>query len=156
MNSFKNNMLDVATNEKLCEIPNAKRYKKKSRLLFSKSYHFAKSYHPLKGQKVKLNKINFIRPRDINCNDNKNDNQVLTKRYKPFPLPPPTKSSIWTDESKVLEWLISIGVQIKRISTKEYFLTDRLCSINHVLVFANKKRIDLGLPPFYMEGLTEF
>ncbi|GHU12469.1 hypothetical protein FACS189449_06170 [Alphaproteobacteria bacterium] len=156
MISSKNNTLQAVEHEKLSKTHNVKRGKKKSRLLFSKSYHFAKSYHPLKHQKIKLNKINFIKPADEYENEDKKESQILTRRYKAFPLPSPTKNTIWTSENKILEWLVSIGVQIKRTSTNKYFLTGRLCAMNHVLVFANKKRIDLGLPPFYVEGLTEF
>ncbi|MDR2681977.1 MAG: hypothetical protein LBB29_02935 [Holosporaceae bacterium] len=45
---------------------------------------------------------------------------------------------------------------IKHLSAEKYFLMGRECFINHVLVFANRKRVDMGLPPFYVEGLTEY
>ncbi len=162
MVSLKNNELETSNSEQLCKLHNDKEVPyRKMRLYISKSHNFAKSYHPLKQKKIKLHRLKFVSC--ISCADGNNNNirnncsiGILSKRYTATPIKISKKQSVWSTENDVIEWLLSINVEIRRRPHREYFLKDRICFLNNVLVFANKKRIEMGLEPFYLDGLTAF
>ena len=62
----------------------------------------------------------------------------------------------WVDENTVITWLISVGIEIKQISSTQYFLKNRICLFNNVLIFANRKRVEMGLTPFYVSSILKF
>jgi hypothetical protein len=156
MNSLENNNVGQTSNVKLCKTHNVKPSRKKVSLSFSKSYSCAKTYHPLKHKSVKMNKIRFVEPRPNKICHNSPKAQLLLRKYKISPIPAPTLNTIWSRNIEIINWLLSVGIFVKRLSEEKYFLMGRECAMNHVLVFANKKRVDMGLPPFYVEGLTEY
>jgi hypothetical protein len=80
---------------------------------------------------------------------------ILSRRYRTNVLKPNQKV-VWANEDDVIGWLASVGIGIKCIAAKRYIFRDRVCSINHIMIAANKKRLELGLDPFYVEGVTEF
>lgn len=62
----------------------------------------------------------------------------------------------WTTELEVVEWLRSIGVSVKRLPSGFYVVDEKVFNINALLLFANRKRAECGVPPFYIEGITEY
>jgi hypothetical protein len=165
MISIKNNGLAKINVEQLCETHNGKRaHCRKVRLSTSKSRIFAKTFHPLKQKKIKLHKLKFVSESEYYANvikeeqpTIKNTGNVLSIRYTTAPIKTnKLEKQIWSTEFDIINWLLTIGVKIKRISSQKYFLKDRICFLNNVLVFANRKRIEMGLEPFYLENLTEF
>lgn len=150
--------------DQLCESHNDKEVPyRKTQLFISKSCNCVKLYHPLKQKKIKLHRLRFVSSSELIEIDNKNasvvnnsDIKILSKRYAITPIKVSKKQSAWSTESDVIEWLLSIKIKIKRKSSREFFLKDRVCFFNSVLVFANKKRVEMGIEPFYLEGLTEF
>ncbi|MDR2794150.1 MAG: hypothetical protein LBB12_00020 [Holosporaceae bacterium] len=156
MNSLENNTVGQTSNVKLCKTHNVKSSRKKTNLSFSKSYSCAKTYHPLKHKSVKVNKIRFVAPKPKKTKPNSQKTKLLLRKYKIFSIPPPTLNTIWVQKVEIINWLLSVGIFVKRLAEEKYFLMGRECAINHILVFANKKRVDMGLPPFYVEGLTEY
>jgi hypothetical protein len=62
----------------------------------------------------------------------------------------------WATRDEVVNWLFSVGIEVKYGTENRYIIMGRVYSINHIMILANKKRIELGLEPFYMEGVTEF
>ncbi|MDR1561049.1 MAG: hypothetical protein LBS23_01695 [Holosporaceae bacterium] len=161
---MKNKKLKKIGSKKLCKTHNDKKTDDhKIKLSTYKSYNLAKFYHPLKNKEIKTHKLKFVRNiYDFKklCNAKKTFykyNSIATKIYcSDVAEAEQDQQAIWTNEIEVVDWLTSIGVAVKRIAAKRYILKNRICFINHVLVFANRKRIELGLKPFYIEGITEF
>ena len=166
MVSLKNNDLKNLNSKQLCKLHNGKEIPyRRTRLYISKSHNFAKSYHPLKQKKIKLHRLKFVsctgcaaiadKSTDFSIKSSY-DVKILSKKYTATPIKISKKQSIWSTENDIIEWLLSINVDIRRKSQQKYFLKNRICFLNNVLVFANKKRIEMGLDPFYLDGLTEF
>ena len=149
MVSLKNNKLKMSNIEQLCKLHNDKEVPyRKIRLYISKSHNFAKSYHPLKQKKVKLHRLKFISCKgcadafgdDRDCSiKNNSDVKILSKKYTATAIKNSSKQSIWSTENDIIRWLLSINVEIRKKSSQKYFLQDRICYLNNVLVFANKK-----------------
>ncbi len=163
---LKNNDLRKRECKKVCKTHNGKELpNRKTQLHMFKSDALTKFYHPLKQKKIQTHKqqaenskkytllINGQKTKDCR----RNYSQVLSSRYKTLNRENKNRNpSVWSTESDIIKWLQSINVDIKKRSAKEYFLKERICYLNNVLVFANKKRIEMGLLPFYIDGLTEF
>ena len=167
MVSLKNNELDAKSIDLLCEIHNGnKNSKEKLRLYTHRNQKFIKTYHPLKQKTVKLRKLKFVSGTATVNNiephsgigiekKGSNSDNLLSKRYNIMTLD--HSSSIeWADENTVVTWLISVGIEIKQISSTQYFLKNRICLFNNVLIFANRKRVEMGLTPFYISSILEF
>ena len=165
--SMKNNKLDTKNTGQLCKIHNGNNNsKEKLHLSTLRNQKFIKTYHPLKQKKVKLRKLKFVsgtaEVSAINSHSEiepeekwSNSSSVLSKKYRVMPLDY-SSSTEWADENTVITWLISIGVDIKQISSTQYFLKNRVCLFNNVLIFANRKRVEMGLKPFYISSILEF
>jgi hypothetical protein len=162
MKSLKNNALSSANKRQLCKTHNGKSpSSQRAKLSIHKSCSRIKIYHPLKRKKIKLHRLKFVQ--DVVIYDFsalvktlKTDGcDILSKRYCTS-NGPSSKNDIWSSEEDVINWLVSVNVEIKRITAFQFLLENKICSLNHVLVFANKKRVELGLNPFYMEGITEY
>lgn len=133
----------------------------RARLLAVKSQDSVKSYHPLKQKKVKLHRLKFVNsdklyensPENILKNDCKNASQEISCSRKNCN---DNTNENWSTVDEVVTWLASIGIRIKKLSYQTYILKNRKCFLNTVLLFANKKRIEIGLKPFYIRGITEF
>ena len=168
MVSMKNNKLGTKITDQLCKIHNGNNdSKEKLRLYTLRNQKFIKTYHPLKQKKVKLRKLKFVSGtaavgdfdsysevgrEEKGCNSS----NILSKKYRVMPLLDHSSSTEWADENTVVTWLISIGVDIKQISPTQYFLKNRVCLFNNVLIFANRKRVEMGLKPFYISSILEF
>jgi hypothetical protein len=100
-----------------------------------------------------MNNICYDSPFDENTSSTEGD--ILSKRYRATVLKRKHEKK-WASEHDVMSWLVSIGVDVKCTISGTYVCGGKVCSLNHVLIMANKKRIELGLDPFYVEGVTEF
>lgn len=168
MVSLKNNELDTKSIDSLCKTHNGnKNSKEKLRLYTHRNQKFIKTYHPLKQKTVKLRKLKFVSGTAAVNNiesysgietegKGSNSNNVLSKRYNNIMAIDHSSSTEWADENTVVTWLISVGIEIKQISSSQYFLKNRICLFNNVLIFANRKRVEMGLTPFYIRSILEF
>jgi hypothetical protein len=162
---LKNNEICASNAEQLCELHN----NRKSILTISKAGDFVKTYHPLKRKKIKSHRLRFV-PDVIcmpNCHSMGNattddtaankavEPDILSRKYTVTPFYKHKKQNMWSTEDDVIDWLLSIGVHVKRVSLQRYVLMNRACFLNSVVVFANRKRIEMGLEPFYFRGITE-
>ena len=120
-----------------------------------KSQSCIKTYHPLKNRKVKLHRLKFVCDNELGSffSQDIKYREFLSKRFK---VKSGKVEQFWTTEEKVVNWLRSIGIQIRRIPSGLYVINDKGYNMNAMLLFANKQRATRGLPPFYMEGLTEY
>ena len=120
-----------------------------------KSQSCIKTYHPLKNRKVKLHRLKFVCDNELGSffSQDIKYREFLSKRFK---VKSGKVEQFWTTEEKVVNWLRSIGIQIRRIPSGLYVINDKVYNMNAMLLFANKQRATRGLPPFYMEGLTEY
>ncbi|MDR1236432.1 MAG: hypothetical protein LBJ96_05515 [Holosporaceae bacterium] len=160
MKCLKNNELELHSKSQLCETHNGNSStKKKTKLVTHKSYSCTKAYHPLKRKKVKLHKLKFASDDSIIDLQKAikiletTGNPIVSKRYGTVYS---KKRGEWSSESEVIDWLIFIKTNIKKINAKEFFLNDRVCTFGEIVVFANKKRREMGAKPFYVEGITEY
>lgn len=151
---LKNNKLSSDNNQIFNKIENDKKKYIKTRLYTFKAQNFTKSYHPLKQKKIKLHKLKFVNNTEIYKEYSKNRNNFYNnlKRQKCNT----SYCENWSTIDEVVKWLISIGIQIKRTSMNTFILENKVCFLNSVIVFANKKRTEAGLVPFYIAELTEF
>jgi predicted transcriptional regulator len=118
-------------------------------------------HHLLKRKKIKLHKIKFVSNivnhdllKTIKLLETTGD-PILSRRYRSN-VGNSNKGNNWSSEGEIINWLASIGIKIKRVNSLCFILKNRACSFNHIVIFANKKRVELGLSPFYIEGITEF
>lgn len=167
MVSMKNNKLGTKIAVQLCKIHNDNNdSKEKLRLYTLRNQKFIKTYHPLKQKKVKLRKLKFIAGTAAVDNldfhsevgeekGSSSSSNMLSKKCRIMPLDR-SSSTEWANENTVMTWLISVGVDIKQISSTQYFLKNRVCLFNNVLIFANRKRVEMGLKPFYISSILEF
>lgn len=164
MVSIKNKDLNTENMYPLCKIHNGNNNsKEKSRLYTFRNQKFIKTYHPLKQKKVKLRKLKFTSgTAAVNVSGHLNKEaedkiygNILSRRYRIMPIDH-FSSTEWADENTVITWLISIGIEIKQISSTQYLLKNRICLFNNVLIFANKKRVERGLSPFYISSILEY
>jgi hypothetical protein len=157
MVSLKNNMLGSAVYKELCETHKVKlSNRNKTKLTLQKSRNFTRSRYLLKPTRFKQlgAKIgNEVVDGKLFCSE---ETSILSKRYTAVPFKSYMENQVWVSEADVIEWLLQIGVPVKRLSNRLYVLMGKLCLSSHVLIFANRKRIDMGQQPFYVEGLTEF
>lgn len=162
MISIKNKELDKRSTTKLCKIHNDNNsLGEKLRLYAFRNQKFIKTYHPLKQKKVKLRNVKFVPQRNAqnmlsNGEKIKEYSVVVTKGYTAVPSKKAETKSEWATEKSVVDWLTSVGIEIKKISTTQYFLRNRICLFNNVLIFANRKRVEMGLHPFYISGIVEY
>ncbi|MDR3151454.1 MAG: hypothetical protein LBT67_01205 [Holosporaceae bacterium] len=157
MVSLKNNTLGFAVYKELCEIHGVKlSNRNKTKLTLQKSRNFTRSRYLLKPTHPRrpCTKITdeaadskLFRPENID---------ILSRRYVAVPFSLSVKNHLWVSEVDVVEWLLQIGVQVKRLPNQLYVLMGKVCLPSHVIIFANRKRVDMGQRPFYVDGLTEF
>lgn len=178
---FKNNnKLANCKSSQLCEMHNVeKTISTKDKLIILKSYDCAKDYRPLKNKKIKLHKLRFIKNSPENCDSIDSIKNVRKKsaakraekkqQYQSSKKNKPVEEVIesvkceesfesWSNESSVMQWLKSIKVPIKKVSTRNkslYLIQNRICSFYSLIIFANKIRVSKGLEPFYVDGITE-
>ena len=157
MVSIKNKELDSEDKKNLCKTHNVNNGSvKKLRLYAFRNQKFIKTYHPLKQKKVRLLDLKFVLNTKKNRDNLSNNDFILSKKYTINPIKKTKEENQWVDEKTVLEWLISIGTEIKKISNKQYLLNNQVCSFFNILIFANRKRISMGLPTFYIDNIIEY
>ena len=148
MKVLKNNTLNLQSKKNLCKTHNGKKQStQKVKLIMYKSYNHIKTYHPLKRKKIKLHKFKFV--------PNVAVNGILSRRYC-ITATEPDKFNKWSNEEEIISWLASVNIKVKRISSLQFILENKIYSFNYIVIFANKKRLELGLKPFYIEGITEY
>lgn len=114
-----------------------------------------KTFHPLKNKKVNLHKLGIT-------NATVTDKSSITSRTKRtkiltehFRTLSGGKQAFWTTEIKIVDWLVSIGVPVKRLPHGLYSINNKTYNLSSVVVMANKQRAQQSLPLFYLEDLTE-
>ncbi|MDR2158125.1 MAG: hypothetical protein LBO02_02295 [Holosporaceae bacterium] len=162
MKTLKNNMLIASDKPKLCKIHNGKKGKlSKAKLYMYKSHSRVKTYYPLKRKKIKINRLKLIQ--NIITDDIRKaitfleelGNPILSKKYVVDKEAAPLKNN-GRNENEIIDWLRSENIEIKRIAKSRFILKNKICSFNNILVFANRKRVELGLKPFYWDGIDEY
>ncbi len=133
--------------------------KKRLRLYVFRSQKFIKTYHPLKQRNVKLHKLRFTSKGEEaavsffeKIKNKKNALAVTSEKQTIISL----NNMNPVNENVVIKWLTSVGIEIKQISSTKYLLKDRICFFKNVLILANKTRVEMGLPPFYIDNISEF
>ncbi|MDR0753697.1 MAG: hypothetical protein LBE95_03465 [Holosporaceae bacterium] len=133
----------------------------KIKLSMYKLYDHTKTYHPLKRKKIKFHKLKFVINGNV-CDLSKaiktlkeGGSDILSKRYS-INKSEFARQNNWSNEEEIINWLDSINIKIKRINSFQFLLKNKVYSFNSVVIFANKKRLELGLSPFYIEGITEY
>lgn len=61
----------------------------------------------------------------------------------------------FVSEKTVINWMLSIGIPIKTLSVKRYFIKNRVKSFANVLLIANQRRRELSLEPFFVKGVSD-
>ena len=132
----------------------------KIKLSTRKAYNYSRVYHPLKNKKIRLHRLKFVKEFCLAWPSNENN---LFLRELPLPsrrISHQTNkiryTKMWVTEDDVVNWLSSVGEKIKCITDGKYILRNKVYSINHIIILANRRRVELGLKPFYIEGVTEF
>ncbi|MDR2646480.1 MAG: hypothetical protein LBC04_04935 [Holosporaceae bacterium] len=160
MKPLKNNALDLQSKKQLCKTHNDKNSSsQKIKLSMYKSYNHVKTYHPLKRKKIKLHKFKFVS--DITRHDLSKvaatlktiSDNALSQRYRRDKL---HKQSNWSSTEEIIDWLASVDIKVKRMNSFQFLLRNKIYSFNYIALFANKKRLELGLAPFYIDGITEY
>ncbi|MDR2067947.1 MAG: hypothetical protein LBP41_03090 [Holosporaceae bacterium] len=158
---LKNNVLKILAEEKLCETHNGKKnVSDKIKLSTHKAYDYGKIYHPLKNKRIRLHRLKFV---NAFCGAEIYDEghrfaqesavygrKISRRRYKVV------AKKKWATVDEIMNWLASVGVEVKYGTEGGYIIGNRKYSLNHMMIFANKKRIDFKLEPFYVDGVTEF
>jgi hypothetical protein len=108
-----------------------------------------KTYHPLKRKKIKLHKFKFVS--DI---ISRNLSEIATTRRR-IGKDGFYEQNNWSSAEEIMDWLASVGIKIKRINSFQFLLKNKAYSFNYIVLIANKKRLELGLTPFYIDGVTE-
>ncbi|MCR5225257.1 MAG: hypothetical protein K6C34_04195 [Alphaproteobacteria bacterium] len=153
---LKNKDLSLDEKFKLCKTHNDKNVsQRKIKLCALKSQSCIKTYHPLKNRKVKLHRLKFVHDDELGTffSQDIKYREFLSKRFK---VNVGKNQQFWATEEKVVDWLRSIGIHIRRIPNGMYIIDNKAYNINSMILFANKRCTELGLPPFYIDGLTEF
>ena len=141
MFSLKNNKIKKQPKLKLCKIHNDKNPKKTIAKMFTrKSSVSVKDFCFLKNKKPKK-QISY------------KNNGIVSKRYSSILVKKIKRE--WVHEIKVINWLEEIGIKVKQLSSESYSVNNRLCTFTQLLVFANRKRVNMGLNPFCVAGKTE-
>ncbi|MDR1551739.1 MAG: hypothetical protein LBS14_03620 [Holosporaceae bacterium] len=166
MRSLKNKALPSSGKKKLCKIRNVNNSQsQKVKLLVYKSCDFVKDRHLLRRKKIKLHRFKFV-PSTTRCGvaeaikilDEKGT-PILSKKYQIADYNSATSAVTkgrWSHEEEIVAWLTSIEVEIKRIGRFHFALDGRICFFSNVVTFANRRRSEMGLEPFYVHGITEF
>ncbi len=150
MFSLKNSKLKKRLHLKLCKIHNDKKHAKSVIKMFTrKSSASIKVFYFLKNKKPKKQ----ISGKHTANFKTKTRSKILSKRYSSILLK--EFKPEWVSENELVDWLQRTGVNIQKISSKNYSVDGRSCSPSQLLIFANKKRANLGLNPFCIQGLTE-
>jgi hypothetical protein len=160
MKDLKNNELLAQGKKQLRKIHNDNSAgKKKTKLMVHKSYSHTVTYRPLKRKKVKLRKLKIVSDNTI-VNLQKavetleaTGNSILSKRYCTIYS---KKEKEWSNKEKIIDWLISVNVDIIYLGTDKFLLKNKICTFGKVVIFANQKRQELGFKPFYIHGITEY
>lgn len=162
MISKENKELDEGPTKKMSKIHNGNiKTGEKIRLYAFRNTKFVKTYHPLKQKKVQMKKIKtvgnvFNKDGEVGTYFNREPSgtyNVLSRKYVPMVF-----DDARCEESKkeeVLEWLASVGVVVEVLTPTTYVLMNRVCLFSSVLVFANRKRREMGLSPFRIVDFSE-
>jgi hypothetical protein len=156
--TIKNNELYLQHTKQLRKIHSGKKpFSQKIKLSTYKSYAHLKTHYLLKKRKIKLHRLKFVSDikleniskiiTEIDCQDTQILPQKYVLRKNPY--------NDWKNEKEIIDWLESVGIVVKRASFSRFLIKNRIFSLNSLLIFANKKRLELGLSPFYLEGVTE-
>ena len=143
MISLKNNKIKKHPALRLCKTRNDKKPPKAvAKMFIRKSSVSTKVFYFLKNKKKS----------EKNSSTNA-DSKILSKRYRSI-LSKKLKRE-WVSKIDVICWLQKIGIDVQITNLKNYVVNGRHCSLSQLLVFANRKRVDMGLNPFSIKGVTE-
>ncbi|MDR0968095.1 MAG: hypothetical protein LBL99_00475 [Holosporaceae bacterium] len=143
---LKRNALFFGSGRKSRELSGDKSFlTQKVKLSVYKAPDRVKIYRPLKRRKINIHKIKII--------SNEFSRYAFKVSGNPIPL---EKAKNWSCEEEVINWLASLDICVKRLNASKFLLKNKVCSLNYIALFANRKRVELGLSPFYLEGVTEY
>ena len=97
-------------------------------------------YHPLKQKYVNPKRLHFI------------DNTTALRSPKLWDR---GKTDKYVTEKTVISWMLSVGIKVKKISKDRYLVDNRVKNFTSIIMMANKKRVDLKLTPFLVEGILD-
>jgi hypothetical protein len=169
MSTLKNNDLTKVPLEQLCELHNVKRVlPRKVRLCTLRSRKFFKKDHILNRKGINPCSSIFA---DLNSGGTslcqKQERCTGAKKSSAGKLSGTLGTTIRnsgssgrvtycdSNENGVIIWLKSVGMKIRRLSSQKYFFNNKIYSVSELLLFANRKRSEKNLSPFYIRGLTE-
>lgn len=132
--NLKSNRINA---RRISEIFGNKKSKKRLGLCVFIDKKYKRLYHPLKGKKVNLKRLRFIE---------KSTETIISKFFDKDRL---------VSEKNVINWMLSMGVSVKKISSGRYIVQNRIINFANLLIMANKKRRTLKLEPFFVEGFSE-
>lgn len=112
-----------------CDIKDTKQ---KKRVNPTKLASKVRLFHPLKNRSVKVEDLKIVSPN-------------VVKRLKE---PAKKMVSVNVTRSDVLNWLRVCKIDFKKHNEQIYVLENTYCSFYHILVFANRLRLERGLPIF--------
>lgn len=137
MISLKNNRLKKSNFESLSKShSDKKKCYTKHKLVDAQSVAKIKKYRPLKNRKKrKTHSLKYI-----------SKHQIIYAFG--------TKE--WSSREQIIHWLYSIGIEVKSTSSGEYLVKNKIYTFYHLLMLANKKRIEMNLSTFILDGLTEY
>lgn len=151
---LKNNKIALKTEHSVCEAQDDKP-KTKIKLCTLKARNQVKAVHPLTNRRVKLHKLKFAEDIAIDRSlfmHPENRSTTFTKRFR---ILSGKKRFFWTTEYRVVDWLMSIGIHVKRLPHGLYIVDGKRYNLSSIVVMANKQRALKSLPLFYLEDLTE-
>lgn len=114
-----------------------------------------KTVHPLTNRRVKLRKLKFAEDVALDTSLFIHPEIRSTTFTKRFRVLSGKKRFFWTTECRVVDWLNSIGIRVKRLPHGLYIIDGKRYNLSSVVVIANKQRVLKSLPLFYLEELTE-
>lgn len=116
---------------------NVKKSKKRIQLCVFVDKRYKCLYHPLKQKTINPNKLHLI------------------EKSRGTRIPNFYKRNKFVNEKTVINWMVSMGIAVKRVSNNRYFIKNHLRNFSNVLLIANRKRIELGLSPFLVKGISD-
>ena len=151
MVSLKNNKIKEQLNIKLCKIHNDKNKTEiQSKLLTYKSPNCADSFYILKSKKCRKKKN---KSSQTSLELSKTKYEILSRRYSSIL----SKELIreFSNESAIINWLSGEGIKVKKLDLQKYLIKNKELTLVQLLIFANKKRVKIGLNPLYLEELGQ-
>lgn len=147
MSSIKNLDLGLKYTGQTSERTIIQKNKKRLRLCVLIDRRYKANYHPLKQKIVNTQKLKFT--------DKLKRKGIDEASLGSFDFSEKIYKNPLESERKIIGWMISIGIKIKKISAEEYLVKNQVKTLSGVLLIANKKRVDMGLKPFIIEKVIK-